>query len=201
MPAAPARMGRNAVLGTAALTVALAGTALVAPAVSADGGRSVRVTSSADAGPGTLRAAIEAANATAASATSRIRRQVGTIALLSPVVFTGAAGPRPVRPRDHRRVWHRRRRPSVRRAAVTSSISGLRISGAPDNNIDIEVPASATGTLKVELDGVTIAGSGNHGVFIEDQVLNSAGEHRRWSWTRARRGQRLRRHWARTASG
>jgi hypothetical protein len=130
------------------------------------------VTSSADSGPGTLRAAIEAANTDPRIGEIRIATKLGVIGLLSPVEYTGA--------QDLELSGRARIDASgtggdgIRSVGGADlEIEGLRIAGAPDNNIAIEVPAGATGTLRVELEDVTLVGSGNHGLFIEDQIENS----------------------------
>ena len=55
----------------------------------------------------------------------------------------------------------RRRRPQDRT---------LTFQNSPAEGIDVEVPAAATGTLKVSLYQVTIKDNKGHGVLVNDQV-------------------------------
>jgi hypothetical protein len=49
-------------------------------------------------------------------------------------------------------------------------VSELTFRNSPAGGIDYEVPAAATGTIKVQLDRVTIADNKGHGVLVNDQV-------------------------------
>jgi hypothetical protein len=49
-------------------------------------------------------------------------------------------------------------------------VSELTFRNSPAEGIDYEVPAAATGTIKVRLDRVTIADNKGHGVLVNDQV-------------------------------
>ena len=151
--------------------------------VSADGdislsrgqsGRTVYVSNNRDAGTGSLRAAAALANANPAITNIEFRENLRTIALQSPVVFTG---PQALTIEGEEATID---------AAATGD-DGLRVTGggnlrieeltvknAAGEGIDVEVPATATGTVKVALIELTIADNKGHGVKVNDQVDQSA---------------------------
>ncbi len=150
---------------------------LIAVPAAATAGRPVLVTSSANAGAGSFRAAIDRANADPAISLVVFTGRARTVALQSTVVFSGAqaltieaagvvldgaaigAGP----------------------ALLTTgggdlTILGLTVRNAPAEGIDIEVPATATGTLRVNLAGVAILANKGHGVLVNDQLDPSTSD-------------------------
>lgn len=136
----------------------------------------VRVTTGADDGPGSFRAAVEAANANGA-----IRRIVFTrgldVVVDSDVTYTGSQSLALV----------------GRGSSVTASESALpapawdgglfastgggnlRIQSlgfydSPNNGIGVFVPADAEGTIRLVLENVTVDGARFHGVFFDGQT-------------------------------
>ncbi len=134
---------------------------------------SVRVTTAADAGAGSFRAAISAANADASIRSIRFDKGIGSITITAPLVYTGS-------------------QPLVidgRGATVDASGVGdaftssggaslafhdLTIRNAGQDGIFVPIPASATGEIAVELHGVTLEGHGEYGLHIDDQTHGSA---------------------------
>lgn len=128
------------------------------------------VTTTADAGPGSLRAAIEEANAQTSVGVVRFASGLGPIALTSPVVYTG------------RQALTLDGRNAVIQGPACDGCSGLVANGGADltfqrltvrqaagNGITVIVPADATGEVTVRLREVTVAGNGLHGILIDDQ--------------------------------
>lgn len=152
--------------------VRLAALALwIAAPAAAHAGRPVLVTTSANAGPGSFRAAIEKANVDPGISLVVFTGRARTIALQSTVVFSGAqdlfieaagvvldgagigVGPA-----------------FLLTGGGDLSVLGLTVRNAPAEGIDIEVPPTATGTLRLTLAGVDITGNKGHGVLVNDQV-------------------------------
>jgi hypothetical protein len=149
---------------------------LAAPAAAA-AGRPVLVTSSANAGPGSFRAAIDRANADPGIGLVVFTGRARTIALQSTVVFSGAqdltieaagvvldgaaigAGPA-----------------FLLTGGGDLTVLGLTVRNAPAEGIDIEVPPTATGTVRLTLAGVAIVGNAGHGVLVNDQVDPSTSD-------------------------
>lgn len=149
--------------------LAIVGLLFAAPAA-AVAGRPVFVTTSANAGPGSFRAAIDRANADPSISLVVFTGRARTIALQSTVVFSGAqdlaieasgvtldgagigAGPA-----------------FLLTGGGDLSVLGLTVRNAPAEGIDIEVPTTATGTLRLTLAGVSIVGNKGHGVLVNDQ--------------------------------
>ncbi len=138
------------------------------------GGRTVYVTNSNDAGSGSLRAAFALASSNAAIGSIEFRSRLNPIALQSPVTFTGAQS-----------LTIDGANATIDAAATGDDglqftgganlrITSLTVKNAAQEGIDVEVPAAATGTLKVALVNVTIADNKGHGVLVNDQVDQSA---------------------------
>ncbi len=136
--------------------------------------RQVVVTNANDAGPGSFRAAIAQANGNPAITAVQIAARVRSIALRSTVEFTGAQD----LTIDGNRV-------ALDGAAIASGevfrvsgggnlvVSQLTVRNAPAEGITVQVPATATGTLRVSLFQVDIADNKGHGVLVNDQVDSS----------------------------
>lgn len=136
------------------------------------GNGTVWVTSDADAGAGSFRAAVAVANSDPSVRAIRFRRGVGRIGLASTVEFSGpqdlevaAAGT------------------TLDGAALPIGASGFTISGggeltlrnltvknAPGTGITVAIPATAHGVIRITLDDVTAYGNGGHGVLVNDQT-------------------------------
>jgi hypothetical protein len=143
----------------------------VAPEAAFLFGADAVVTNSNDAGPGSLRRAIESANADASIESIVFSSRVRTVRLKDGVVFTGAQdltiqGAGAVIDGS-----------GISSAAAFQATGGGDLSlvrigfrGAPAEGVHVEVPTDATGTVKVSLIGVEVVGNGGHGVLVNDQV-------------------------------
>jgi hypothetical protein len=146
-----------------------AGTASAAPMATAF------VTNSNDAGAGSFRAAVAAANANPSVDRIVFRPGLAPVALASPVVFTGAQSLDVVG--SGGTLDGSGLAASDDAFAVTGggnlSVSLLTIRNAPQEGLAYVVPASATGTRRVVLVAVAIRGNDGHGVHVDDQSNNS----------------------------
>lgn len=166
----------------AALLLAACGEQPVAPfsadAVVARGtnAATIRVTSSADAGAGSFRAAVAMAEASPAIKFIAFDEGVGTISLQSPVTYSG--GQRLVIDGAHAVLdASAAAGPAFRATGGASlSFSRLTVQGSVAEGIDIQVPGSATGTVQLELDRVVVRDNRGHGVLLNDQVDAPVGE-------------------------
>ena len=172
-------MNRSAVLSLAALAVLgacsevpVAPRTPVAPALAASRGAVARVTTRADAGPGSLRAAVLAANADASVGAIRFERGLGPIALEQSVTYTGA-----------QRLEIDGGGAEVDGGALGElegaiaatgggdfTIRDLTVRNAPGVGIAVLLPSDAAGTIAVTLDGVQALDNGLHGVLVNDQA-------------------------------
>ena len=134
----------------------------------------VIVTNSEDAGPGSFRDAISQANANAAIATIGFMPGVSSIHLQSTVTYTGsqdltingnhatldgsAAGGSGL----------------VASGGGDLALIALTVSNADGQGVEVQVPANATGTIRVALTDVNITGNTGHGFMVDDQLNNSA---------------------------
>jgi hypothetical protein len=153
---------------TAAITLALSGAAL------AD---TVYVTSDADAGDDTFRAAVEAANGNPAIDTIEFGSPL-SVTLLSEVHFTGSqdlaiwgngstlTGDCPLAP-----TWDGGLFASYSAAAI--SLSQISFADSCNNGVGVFIPEDASGEVMVTLDDVSITGSRFHGLYADGQ--DSAG--------------------------
>jgi hypothetical protein len=137
-------------------------------------GRTAYVLNANDAGFGSLRAAVDLANGSPSISGIDFRARLAPIALRSTVVFSGPQS-----------LSLNGNRASIDAASTGDDalrftgggdlrISSLTISHAAQEGIDVEVPATATGTVNVTLLGVTITDNKGHGVLVNDQVDQSA---------------------------
>ena len=130
------------------------------------------VTTNADAGPGSFRRAVTRANADPAIGRIHFRPGVGTVALKSPIVFSGSqalaidAGGAQL---DGSGL-------AGTDAALVADGGGdlairhLFVHGAPGNGITVALPENAAGVISVHLERVTIRQNALHGVLINDQA-------------------------------
>lgn len=142
------------------------------------------VTTNADAGPGSLREAIEN-NETFI----RIQSGVGDISLVTPLIYTGTA---PVTIRGSGQTingFGLGEDPILSFAGSTDvDLSGLTFdAGGGDADgpwerlvnegggkaVYVDVPEDATGTVYVYLRDITVRGTGNHGIHISDCLLET----------------------------
>lgn len=157
--------------------IALLLAALVALSLSATAeagrDRQVLVTTTRDAGAGSFRAAIERANADP-GITRVVFATRGRVALASTVDFTGAQA-----------LTLDGNGATLDGAAIVAgpafratgggdlSVLGLTVRRAPGEGLDIEVPPTATGVVRVWLSGVDILDNKGHGVLVNDQEDSS----------------------------
>jgi hypothetical protein len=137
-------------------------------AVPAD--RTVVVSSSNDSGPDTFRAAVNQANGDPGIRKIQFRGSVNVVALQQTVVFSGSqdltiAGANAVL--DGAGIASG---PAFRATGGGDlTVFNLRVRNAPGEGIAVDVPPSATGTVRVELIDVDIVDNGGHGVLVNDQ--------------------------------
>lgn len=138
----------------------------------ARGPASVTVTSNADAGTGSFRAALESANSDRSIRSIRFSKNVGTIALIAPLTFTGAQ-PLEI---DGASSTIDGGALGARQSILTAdgggdlAIAGLKLKNAPGSGLVLKVPEAATGIQEVRLDRLTVTGNGLHGIIINDQT-------------------------------
>lgn len=129
----------------------------------------VVVTNARDAGAGSFRAAIDAANTNPRITIVQFRGGVRTISLRATVWFTGTQD------LTIQGSGATLNGAAAAGAAFRSSgggdltIANLTVRNAPAEGIAVEVPTSATGTVRVVLSGVEIADNKGHGVLVNDQ--------------------------------
>lgn len=162
-------LGAGVLLATACSDTA---TEVPAPALDAAVGSAVQVTTGADVGPGSLRAAIEAANADPGIRHIQAARGVGIVELETPLRYQGnqalaihgadlvldGAGLGTGEPAF------------LADGGGDLTVTRLTIRNAPGNGLQVEVPADASGTQALTLERVTITGNGLHGVVMNDQA-------------------------------
>jgi hypothetical protein len=128
----------------------------------------LKVTTGADAGPGSLRAAVTAANADPSFSSIEIAPSVGTIALQSAVEYTGSlalsieGGSATIAANGATGDLLR----STGGAALT--LRRLTLSGAPGRGLYVKVPANASGDQVLVLMDVTVEDSGGNAVYVDD---------------------------------
>jgi hypothetical protein len=131
----------------------------------------VFVVNANDAGPGSFRRAIDAANANPAIARVQILGGVSTIFLTQTVEFSG---PQDLTILGNGAALDGARTPAGATALRASgggdlTIAHLTVRNARAEGIAVEVPADATGTIRVSLSNVHIADNLGHGVLVNDQ--------------------------------
>jgi len=137
----------------------------------------VTVTTAADDGPGSFRAAIEAANADPSIGFVRFERGIGTVELESPVTFTGGQD---LGIEGAGATLEGGGVPCVCAIFVVEgggdlTLRDLAIENAPGNGATIDVSAAATGAVSVRLHSVAIRNSGLHGLHVDDQTGGDTG--------------------------
>ena len=129
----------------------------------------VFVVNANDAGPGSFRAAIDRANASSAVTTIQFIGRVSTIALQQTVWFNG---PQNLTINGAGAIVDGRNAdgPAFRTTGGGDlTVVKLTVRNAPAEGIAVEVPSSATGTVRVELLDVAIIDNAGHGVLVNDQ--------------------------------
>jgi hypothetical protein len=138
----------------------------------ADLGAAAQVTTKADDGPGSFRAAVARANSDPSIGTIRFAAQLGTVKLSQPVTYSGAQA-LVIRGEGVR--LDGSGLPAGASAFEADgggnlTIRNLTVLRAPGNGITIKVPDAASGDFRVWLDEVVIRENGLHGVLINDQA-------------------------------
>ena len=138
--------------------------------VSAD----VMVTNSNDGGAGSFRDAISQANGNASIATIGFLPGVSTIQLQSTVTYTGTQDL--TINANHATLDGSSAGGSAFVASGGGDLTliGLTVANASGQGVEVQVPASATGTMRVALTDVKITGNAGHGFMVDDQLNNSA---------------------------
>lgn len=143
-----------------------------APSLTLGTSNTAWVTNNNDQGPGSLRAAVGAANGNAGITRIDIAFHVSTIALTQPLVFTGS---QPLVINAGRAVIDGAGLPAGSAGFRATgggdlSVLGLGVRRAPAEGIVVAVPGTATGTVKVKLVNVAVENNGSHGILINDQA-------------------------------
>jgi hypothetical protein len=137
---------------------------LAAPATAA----TTFVSNRADAGPGSFRAAVEAANDDAAITSIRFRRDLGTIELESTVTYTGTQA----LSIDGRGTAVASARPHAFDLFIAEGGGDLTLRNLTfqdgDNGIVVAVPGPAEGLISVSLFDVTVADNQRFGLTIDE---------------------------------
>ena len=132
-----------------------------------------RVVSSNDAGPGSFRAAVEAANSDGSIRVIRFDSGLAPIQLQQPVVYTGAQA---LRIEGNDAVLDGTGLDPAADAAFLANggsdlaISRLAVRNAPQEGIEIDIPAGSSGIKKFVLDEVGAFANRGFGVLINDQA-------------------------------
>ena len=144
--------------------------------VAACSGR-VEVTSSADDGEGTLRAALQAAASDPRVGRIRVQRGLPPVQLASPLVFPGT---HPLRIEGGGLVLDGSALPDtvlggtngvlVATGGADLDLKEIVVRGAAGSGIIVLVPPSRAGRVSLTLDGVTVEDNGHHGVLVNDQA-------------------------------
>ena len=137
--------------------------------VTAQVSTTVTVFTSADSGPGSFRAAIARANATASIGRILFLGAVSTIELQSTVTFTG--------PQDLTIDGNLATLDGTEAAGPAFRATGggdlairnLTVRNAPAEGISVDVPVGAQGTIHVSLFKVDILNNDGHGLLVDDQ--------------------------------
>ena len=127
------------------------------------------VGNASDSGPGSFRAAIDRANADSAVTTIQFIGRVSTIALQQTVWFNG---PQNLTINGTGAILDGTNAdgPAFRTTAGGDlTVVNLTVRNAPAEGIAVEVPSSATGTVRVNLRDVAIIDNAGHGVLVNDQ--------------------------------
>jgi hypothetical protein len=141
-----------------------------APNASASASGKIFVANSNDAGPGSFREAINQANSDPAITRVLFLGSVPTVALLQTVTFTG--------PQDLAIDGNQATLDGAATGGTAFRVTGggdlevsnLTVRNAPGDGIAVEVPAAATGTIRVSLLKVDLIENDGFGLLVNDQV-------------------------------
>ena len=133
----------------------------------------LQVTTGADAGPGSLRAALAAAELDPSVTRVQLASGIGTIALSAPITY---GGPQALTIQgggaqlDAGGLGAGEPAALLVDGASGLAIRDLTISNSPGTGLTVKVPSASTGSFTVELERFTVRHSGLHGVLINDQA-------------------------------
>lgn len=144
-----------------------------APSLAKGGQSGAWVTTPADAGAGSFRAAVEAANADAGITRIRFHRSLDVVALAAPVVYTGSQD-LTIDGRGTVLDGSAVEDAFVATGGASLSFRNLTVRNAGGDGIFVAVPGSAHGTLSVSLRDVTLVANGEFGLHVDDQTGGSA---------------------------
>jgi hypothetical protein len=135
-----------------------------------------KVTNGNDAGPGSLRQAIETANANPGVNVIQLDNGIGTIELQTSLVYTGTQ-PLRINGRGAAIDGPDNGNGFTANGGGNLTLRDLTFQNAYGNGVFVEVPAGSAGMLKVSLENVTLQDNGLHGLHIDDQVddVNDTG--------------------------
>ncbi len=141
----------------------------ISSAVEVDG--SIKVTNNANAGSGSFRAAIEAANASASITSIKFDKGLGAIVLSSPVTFSGTQA---LDINGSVNVISGASLGAGQDAFVANgggdlTVRRLTVRNAPGVGIKVLVPSTETGIVAVTFQDVITRDNGLHGALINDQ--------------------------------
>ena len=142
------------------------------PGMNAASGAAAQVTTSANSGDGSLRAAIEAANVDPSITHVQVKKDLGTVPLETSIHYSGsqdltidggglvldASGLGAGEPGF------------LADGGGDLKVGNLTIDGAPGYGLQVEVPSDASGVQSLTLDGVIVRNNGLHGVLMNDQA-------------------------------
>jgi hypothetical protein len=143
------------------------------PSFSRGNGGSQVVTTNADAGPGSLRSAIEQANADPSVRRIRFDRNVGQIDLQSTLTYAGSQD-LVIEARGAVIDGSAIGDVLVATGGASLSLRDLVVQNAGADGIVVQVPAAATGVVSLEMAGVILVGNGEFGAHLDDQSSGSA---------------------------
>ncbi len=176
-------MKRLLALSVVALSAAACSADLTAPVASRDdalatadsrvsvgSGQVAIVSHPYDDGKGSFRAAVAQANADARIIRIEFKPNARALRLQSSVVFTGAQALTIVGKDATLDATDAGGPAIIANGGGNLTLEALTVQNAPDHGIVVEVPATATGTIRVALSNVQSLGNAGHGVWIDDQV-------------------------------
>ena len=136
----------------------------------------VFVTNGLDAGPGSFRAAIDLANSNPLITRIQFKPDVGCVFLSNTIYYTGTQDLTIDGNRSYIEAENAGGDAFVANGGGDLEIRFLTIKNAPGEGIEVQVPPGATGTQRVRLFNVVVAGNLGHGVLINDQTDPSTPE-------------------------
>ena len=140
------------------------------PTLSVGGGAIAIVTHDDDSGKGSLRAAVEQANADPAIRRIEIKPAARTIRLQSSVVYTGAQARTIIGKNTVIDASNANGSALVAIGGSSLTVESLTLRGANGQGLEVQVPAAATGVISIVLRDVTVEDNTGHGLLINDQV-------------------------------